>query len=108
MRPEAFYSGLFGWVGETQETETAPYTTFTNGGRPVAGMMQIQEEWGPVPPNWLPYFAVADCDGDVKRARAMGARVLVGPLDIPRVGRFASFQDPQGATFSIIKLEMAP
>jgi len=105
---QAFYSGLFGWTADTQSTGDAPYTTFMNAEHPVAGMMQIQDEWGPVPPNWLPYFAVADCDGDVERARGVGARVLVGPLDIPHVGRFASFHDPQGAAFSIIKLEMAP
>jgi predicted enzyme related to lactoylglutathione lyase len=105
---QAFYAGLFGWSTETQDIGSAFYTSFLNQGRPVAGMMLFEEEWGPVPSNWLPYFEVEDCDRDVDRARAMGAEVLVGPMDIPNVGRFATFHDPQGATFSIIKLAIAP
>jgi predicted enzyme related to lactoylglutathione lyase len=75
-----------------------------NGEDHIGGMMQIQPEMGPMPPNWGLYFAVDDCDGKVAQAQSLGARTYVPPTDIPNVGRFAVLADPQGAVFNIIKL----
>lgn len=99
-----FYSGLFGWNAQTQEMEGGPYTVFMHGDQMNAGMMQIRPEWGDMPSNWAIYFAVADCDASVEKARQLGGQVAVPPTDIPQVGRFAVLQDPQGAVFSILKL----
>jgi predicted enzyme related to lactoylglutathione lyase len=63
---------------------------------------------GPVPPHWLIYFTVNDCDGDVARANRLGGKTVVPPMDIPSVGRFAVLADPAGATFAIIKLTFDP
>jgi predicted enzyme related to lactoylglutathione lyase len=40
-----------------------------------------------------------------KKATDLGAKVLVEPMDVPTVGRFAILKDPQGAVFGIIKGE---
>jgi predicted enzyme related to lactoylglutathione lyase len=80
------------------------YTSFMNGERPAAGMLQITEEMGEIPPNWLVYFCVADCDQTADKAKKLGANVVVPPVDIPEVGRFAVVMDPQGAGFAIIQL----
>jgi predicted enzyme related to lactoylglutathione lyase len=50
------------------------------------------------------YFAVADTDASAEKAKGLGATVMVPPTDIPP-GRFAALTDPQGAAFTIIKLE---
>ena len=65
--------------------------------------MQITPDMGPVPPNWMVYFAVDDVDATVAKAQSLGANVLVPGMDIPEVGRFATLTDPQGAAFSIFK-----
>jgi predicted enzyme related to lactoylglutathione lyase len=57
-----------------------------------------------VPPFWLVYFAVADCDAIASKAQELGGRVMVPPMDIPQ-GRFAILSDPQGATFGVIRLQ---
>ncbi|HEY7461786.1 MAG TPA: VOC family protein [Gemmatimonadota bacterium] len=103
-RATAFYTGLFGWGAQTRQMGPMTYTVFSNGERPSAGLMKIAEEWGPVPSNWLVYFAVDDCDRAVEKAKGLKAKVMTPPRDIPEVGRFAVLQDPQGATFAIIKL----
>jgi predicted enzyme related to lactoylglutathione lyase len=59
-----------------------------------------------VPPYWLPYFAVDDCDTTVARAGSLGGSTCAGPMDIPNVGRFAVLGDPQGGTFAVIRLTM--
>lgn len=97
---KAFYPRVFGWGVKSGDG----YTEWTLDGNSVAGMMAMGEQWpAEVPSHWMVYFAVDDCDAAVKRAQDLGARVWVPPMDIP-VGRFAMLSDPQGAMFSVIKL----
>jgi predicted enzyme related to lactoylglutathione lyase len=82
----------------------AKYTTWKNGDKMAGGMMQMTEEWGNIPPHWMTYIEVEDCDATVKNVQQLGGKVLHGPKDIPNTGRFAVIQDPQGAVCSVIKL----
>ena len=101
-----FYEGLLGWktVAGSGNDETG-YLEFRNGEWPAAGMMQIQPEWGEVPPNWGIYFVVEDADGTMKRAEELGAKGMMGPIDVKGVGRIYPMQDPQGAYLSIVQME---
>lgn len=67
-------------------------------------MVEIQKDWGEVPPHWLAYFQVEDCDKAVEKAKGLGATTEMGPQDFPGVGRLALLSDPQGARFYVIKL----
>ena len=99
-RSATFYKSLFGWG-----TKDDPrYTEWTLGGRSIGGMIQIQKDWGDVPPHWLVYFQVEDCDRSVGKAKELGGKVEMGPQDFPGVGRIAMLSDPQGAHFYVIKL----
>ena len=100
-----FYTGLFGWGKNTQNFGPLEYTMFSNGERPAGGMLQITPEMGPIPPNWLVYFAVDDCDAKTQKAKELGGSVMKPPDDIPNIGRFSILTDPQGAAFALIKLE---
>lgn len=100
-----FYTGLFGWTKNAQNFGPLEYTMFANNDRPAGGMLQITPEMGPIPPNWLVYFAVADCDAATQKATTLGGKVMKAPDDIPGVGRFSIMFDPQGATFALIKLD---
>lgn len=100
-----FYSGLFGWGRDTQNFGPLEYTMFANGGRAAGGMLKITPEMGKIPPNWVVYFAVDDCDAKTRKATELGASVMKPPADIPNIGRFSILTDPQGAAFALIKLE---
>jgi uncharacterized protein len=100
-----FYSNVFGWDKETFDDSPIEYTMFKNGDRGAGGMYTITPEMGPIPPHWLVYFAVDDCDAKVQKATELGANVMKPADDIPGIGRFAILTDPQGAAFAIIKLE---
>ncbi len=54
------------------------------------------------PPNWGSYVTVDDVDATAKLAQELGAKTIVPLTDIPNVGRFYMFQDPQGAVLSVI------
>ena len=104
-----FYSELFGWHSKAiQSTEPAiKLLSFSLAGREVASMMQIQKEWGDVPPNWAVYFAVENCRETVEKAKSLGAVVYLEPRETPEGGAFAGFQDPQGAHLLVMELGQA-
>ena len=54
------------------------------------------------PPHWGTYVTVEDVDATARKAEALGAKTLVPPTDIPKVGRFCMLQDPQGAVIAAI------
>lgn len=102
---QTFYGQAFGWGAENDPNNEA-YTVFTREsvaeeGRYVAGMMEIQPEWGPVPPHWLVYFTVADTDAALQQVLELGGSKVTDVMEIPQ-GRFAIVKDPQGAIFTIM------
>jgi predicted enzyme related to lactoylglutathione lyase len=105
---EAFYSEVFGWRAETQDMPNGPYTSFwADGnveGNAAAGMMAKNEGMGPIPNYWGVYFSVDDCDATLAAVKDNGGQVLMPPMDVPEVGRFAVVQDPQGATFTVVTM----
>jgi len=44
---------------------------------------------------------VSDVDASAGKAKQLGAKLMVPPQDIPKVGRFSVVADPQGAVFAI-------
>lgn len=105
-KAETFYKRLLGWNPEKQNMGGMDYTVFKNGDKGAGGMMETSGDWKSVPPHWLVYFAVDDCDGRTKKANDMGATTVVPAMDIPTVGRFSVVADPQGAMFGMLKPEM--
>lgn len=104
---KAFYPAVFGWTAGRPTFEGAPdsYTVWELAGKPVGGMMQMTDEYFPpeIPAHWGVCFAVADCDATVAKGRELGATVTNEPMDMP-IGRFAGLIDPQGASFTVMKL----
>jgi len=99
-----FYRGLFGWGVKTNPFEGTVYTEWKLGDHSVGGMIQMTDEWpDDIPPHWMAYFAVDDCDARAEHAEGLGGKVLDPPTDISP-GRFAVLTDPQGAVFSILEM----
>jgi predicted enzyme related to lactoylglutathione lyase len=57
-----------------------------------------------VPPHWLLYTAVDDVDAAADTTQQNGGAVVAPPMDVPNVGRMAVLQDPEGATFAVMRL----
>lgn len=98
---KAFYAQVFGWRSQTNDMGGMQYTEFKVDERSVAGMMPIGDQFPPdVPPHWLVYLGVTDCDATVARIQELGGSVFVPPMDIP-IGRFSVVADPQYAVFAV-------
>ena len=98
-----FYTKLFGWT--TEDMSVAPgmnYTVVKAAGNGIGGIMAMHQGPERTPPHWATYVTVDDVDAVAKTAQQLGGKVLVGPQDIPTVGRFCVIQDPQGAVISAI------
>ena len=101
-----FYRTTFDWAAQPMDMGGgATYTIFKAGTTMVGGMMATPPQMKGVPPHWLTYFAVADCDAAAKKVGELRGKVLRPPDDIPNVGRFAVCADGQGAAFAVIKLQ---
>jgi hypothetical protein len=102
----AFYTRLFGWKTKPEAGfDSIPYAEFQQGEKSLGGLMPMRgPEWKGVPPHWMIYVSVKNCDEDTNRAKELGATVCVPPTDIPDVGRFSVITDAQGAVFSLIQL----
>ena len=102
---QRFYEQVFGWTTNDMGPDYGGYRIFNRGETGIAGMMTLQD--ASIPPMWLPYVAVEDADATVTKAAELGGSALMGPMDVPNVGRIAVLRDPQGATFGIIKPQPA-
>ena len=82
------------------------YTVINVGGQGVGGITTVPLNAKGMPPAWGGYITVNNVDAVVARVAGLGGRVLLAPMDIPTVGRFATIMDPQGATISLITYAM--
>ena len=106
---QEFYTKLIGWGTQPWEGPM-PYTLWTNKDAPLGGVMDLPEDAkkGGAPPHWLAYIAVTDVDATVGQAQELGANVLVPGTEIPKAGKFAVLQDPQGAVFAVYASSETP
>lgn len=102
-----FYTQLFSGKGEAVTVETMPgatiYHTMKKDGRDIGGILQMDHQWGDMPPHWMLYFAVDDIAQSLEVAKAHGGRVGVPPFETP-YGTIAVLADPDGAHFSVVQL----
>jgi predicted enzyme related to lactoylglutathione lyase len=100
---KAFYHEVLGWAWRDSSMGGLPYVVWENHGTTICGMQpMIGAEWPiDMPPHWMIYFAVHDCDVSATDALALGGRVLQPPTNIP-IGRYAVLEDAQGGIFSIL------
>ena len=99
-----FYATLLGWQYSDTTVLGKKYTVARLGKQPVAGMRGPDPELGKTASHWLPYMSAPDVDATVTKAKASGAKILAGPVDVGTLGRAAVLADPQGAPFGVVRL----
>lgn len=102
-----FYKAVVGWTSEVHPNSTPDgmrYDVLSAAGRGIGGVFELTDEMcsSGARPGWVGYIGVADTDAKAKEAAAAGGTILMGPGDIPDVGRFAMLADPAGAPFYLL------
>lgn len=87
-----FYADLFEWKIET--IPEMDYTMWEPAEGPGGGFNPVSAE-NPVG-NVLLYVDSADIGTDLKKAEAMGGKIVAPKSEIPNMGWFGIFEDPTG------------
>jgi len=100
---KAFYTALFGWEwGSMPIPQGGDYHLASVDGFAACGVLEMDEQWGEIPPHWMVYIQVEDADATAARVTSLGGDVCVPVTDIS-VGRFAVVNDDQKGTFTIFE-----
>jgi len=99
-----FYRSIFGW--DVKDLPMGPgqkYSMLRVRRKEVCALypMDPEQKKAKMPSFWLPYISVVNVDRTVKKARAAGGKLCMGPMDVMGAGRMAILLDPTGACFAI-------
>lgn len=106
QKASEFYGALFDWQFDTMDMQGEDYYIALNQGEKIAGMMTLPAQAPDQSPLWGQYVTVTDIQATADKVDSLGGNVLTPPTDIPGVGAFIVFQDPQGAVLSAIQYAM--
>ena len=95
-----FYKGVFGWDFPPGQDG---YLHIKNGEEFIGGISPEAHRNPNVPPHWMTYFTVTDCDASAAKAKDSGANIYMGPMTFEKIGRIAVLADPQGAVFALFQ-----
>jgi predicted enzyme related to lactoylglutathione lyase len=96
-----FYGKLFDW-----KIEDAPMPggegsyAMINVGEGTGGGMMTSQTPG-VPPHWLAYVGVDDVAAKTKKAKDLGAKIVVEVMNVGDFGIMSVITDPTGATLAL-------
>lgn len=95
-----FYTEAFGWKTDVMTMPNGmEYTVVKAGETGVGGIMKLPMPG--VPAYWGSSVSVEDVDAVAQKVPAAGGQVIVPPMDAGGMGRYAGFQDPQGAVINV-------
>ena len=104
-----FYHQIAGWerLGEFDMGPMGKYLLWGRDGKQLGGMMTMPSgmtapDGSKLPPAWMYYITMPDFDAALERAKAKGARVLNGPMEVPGGQRVVQLLDPQQAAFALV------
>jgi len=98
-----FYTGLFGWTTNLIAQNGRTYTVFSNGSRPVAGLVPRPTSRTNRPSRWIGYIAVTDIASTVKLVTKAGGQVRAEARDFPDRGVQAIIADNEGSTIGLLQ-----
>jgi predicted enzyme related to lactoylglutathione lyase len=107
---KTFYTEVFGWHFHQSDNSDINMQYLEFGSDETShfgGMYEPTAEMcgGTVPPpHFMNYIAVDNVDDAAGKAFDLGGKIVVPPMEIPKVGRFCLVEDPTGAKFSMITL----
>lgn len=103
-KAKAFYSELFGWTFTDNDMGPAGvYSTFKPDSGPGGGLFSAPG----MPTHWLAYVGVEDIKASTEKAVSLGAKVQMGPHEIPNIGWITILIDPTGAAIALFQAKSA-
>jgi len=98
-----FYERVFDW--KIQHMPELNYRICDTGGAGINGGIMTPKE-GPWPGNMSFYISVPDLDEHAKKIVAAGGKMIVEKQEVPGMGSFSLFSDPEGHVLGIWQTKM--
>ena len=100
-----FYNKVIGWQHEAVSMADGEYNDYNMkapaSGLTVTGICHSRGVNADLPAQWLLYINVADIDKSIQECRENGGRVIAGPKDMGKFGRYCVIEDPAGAVCAL-------
>jgi predicted enzyme related to lactoylglutathione lyase len=94
-----FYADVFGW--EVEHLDAMNYTTFKAGEGVGGGFNPVNEQ---TPAGTVTvYIETDDVTASLKEVQKAGGTTIVPEAEIPNMGKFGMFRDPQGNLIGLFK-----
>jgi len=94
-----FYQEIFDW--KFDENSYPGYSVIRTGSEPTGGLM-VKPPETPVHSLYV-YFEVESIDATLKAVESAGGTVLVSRTEIPGIGYWGMFSDPDGVVIGILE-----
>ena len=99
-KAKEFYQKLFEWkLQDVPMPGNDTYTMIDVGGGTGGGMLKSKQPG--TPPFWLAYVGVDDIKASTKRAKELGAKIMVDVTEVGEHGFMSVFTDPTGAHLAL-------
>jgi len=102
-RAKEFYSKLFDWkLQDMPMPGGGGAYTMIDVGNGTGGGMMVNPMPG-TPSHWQAYVGVDDIHASTKKAKELGAKILVDVTEVGQYGWMSVISDPTGATLAMWK-----
>ena len=95
-----FYGRLFDWKLEDSQMPGFGTYTMINVGEGTGGGMMASQSPG-APSQWLAYVEVPDVASSTRKAKDLGAKVVLDVTPVADMGKMSVIVDPTGATLGL-------
>ena len=95
-----FYGRLFDWKLEDAQMPGFGTYTMINVGEGTGGGMMASQSPG-APSQWLAYVEVPDIASSTRKAKDLGANVVLDVTPVADMGKMSVIVDPTGATLGL-------
>jgi predicted enzyme related to lactoylglutathione lyase len=95
-----FYGRLFDWKLEDAQMPGFGTYTMINVGEGTGGGMMASQSPG-APSQWLAYVEVPDIASSTRKAKDLGAKVVLDVTPVADMGKMSVIVDPTGATLGL-------
>ena len=102
-----FYSKVIGWKYEPvpmQNNEYHDYNMKTpESGMTVTGICHTRGVNADLPAQWMLYINVNDLNQSINECKTSGGKIIAGPKDMGKFGKYCIIKDPAGAVCALFE-----
>ena len=102
-----FYSKVIGWKYEPVPMQNNEYHDYNmkapESGMTVTGICHTRGVNADLPAQWMLYINVNDLNQSISECKNSGGKIIAGPKDMGKFGKYCIIKDPAGAVCALFE-----